>query len=159
MNTLLGRPIELIVMAGREIDAAVIDEHQPDILLVRSVTPVNKLLLDNNKSVKFVGSTTIGIDHVDVGVPCQARYHFCHALAVVNIRLQYYVVAAIANLRPDYLFKPINLGIIGWAISVIRWSAHAISMAGNVLGYDPLKPPSVVNNAKLENCTARKQCD
>ena len=47
----LGRPIELIAMAGREIDAAVIDEHQPDILLVRSVTPVNKLLLDNNKSV------------------------------------------------------------------------------------------------------------
>lgn len=53
-------------MTGRDINATVLAEHQPDVLLVRSVTPVNAALLADNHSVKFVGSATIGIDHVDV---------------------------------------------------------------------------------------------
>ena len=146
----LGRPIELIAMAGREIDAAVIDEHQPDILLVRSVTPVNKLLLDNNKSVKFVGSTTIGIDHVDVEYLAKRGIIFAYAAGCSKHSVAQYVVAAIANLRPDYFFKPINLGIIGVGNIGNTLAQYAISYGWNVLGYDPLKPPSVVNNAKLE---------
>lgn len=86
-------------MAGREIDAAVIDEHQPDILLVRSVTPVNKLLLDNNKSVKFVGSATIGIDHVDVEYLAKRGIIFAYASGCSKHSVAQYVVAAIANLR------------------------------------------------------------
>lgn len=146
----LGQPVELMAMAGRGIDAAVLAAHQPDILLVRSVTPVNKQLLDDNHSVKFVGSTTIGIDHIDVDYLAKRGIIFANASGCSKHSVAQYVVAAIANLRPDYLFKPINLGIIGVGNIGNTLAQYAISYGWNVLGYDPLQPPSVVNNAKLE---------
>ena len=56
----LGR---VIAKLGRKITAN--DLKDADVLLVRSVTKVDKNLLENTK-VKFVGSVTSGIDHIDV---------------------------------------------------------------------------------------------
>ena len=146
----LGQPIELIAMTGRDINATVLAEHQPDVLLVRSVTPVNAALLADNHSVKFVGSATIGIDHVDVDYLAKRGIVFANAAGCSKHSVAQYVVAAIADLRPDYLFKPINLGIIGVGNIGNTLAQYAISYGWNVLGYDPLKPPSVVNNSSLE---------
>ena len=57
--------VDIITVAGRDINASLLAELQPDILLIRSVTQVNEALLANNDSVQFVGSATIGTDHVD----------------------------------------------------------------------------------------------
>ena len=108
-------------MAGiMKIDAAVIDEHQPDILLVRSVTPVNKLLLDNNKasnlSVVLPSASTMSMCEFLL----RKRYHFAHLPGCSKHSVTQYVVAAIANLRPDIYLNSSTFGIIGWAISVIR---------------------------------------
>jgi len=54
---------ELVLLAGRSISRA--DLVDADILLVRSVTQVNRELLAGT-SVRFVGSCTIGTDHVIV---------------------------------------------------------------------------------------------
>jgi len=48
---------------GRSIDRAAIQEA--DVLLVRSVTNVNRALLEGGK-VRFVGTCTIGTDHLDL---------------------------------------------------------------------------------------------
>lgn len=53
---------ELVLKAGRAISNA--DLIDADILIVRSITHVNKELLENTK-VKFVGSVTAGFDHLD----------------------------------------------------------------------------------------------
>lgn len=50
------------LLSGRAITAAVLQEA--DLLLVRSITPVNAGLL-HGTPVKFVATATIGADHVD----------------------------------------------------------------------------------------------
>jgi erythronate-4-phosphate dehydrogenase len=53
---------ELIRLAGRDIKNS--DVKYADVLLVRSITQVDEALLKDS-SVRFVGSATIGIDHLD----------------------------------------------------------------------------------------------
>lgn len=85
---------ELVLKPGREISHA--DLVDANVLLVRSVTNVNKELLAHTQ-VKFVGSTTTGADHIDtawldkVGIQW-AVAHGCNAMAVVE-----YVIAVIAT--------------------------------------------------------------
>ena len=67
---------ELHLLSGREISAA--DVIDADILLVRSVTIVGRALLEGS-SVKFVGSATIGTDHIDLNYLETAGIGFGHA--------------------------------------------------------------------------------
>ncbi|MEZ8187737.1 4-phosphoerythronate dehydrogenase [Shewanella sp. 5S214] len=58
-----------------------------DVLLVRSVTKVNAALINNAHKLKFVGSATIGTDHVDVEYLSTRNIYFtnapgCNATAV-----------------------------------------------------------------------------
>ena len=53
---------EIVAMAGRDINAKSVKDG--DILIVRSRTQVNEQLLKGS-SIKFVGSTVAGLDHVD----------------------------------------------------------------------------------------------
>ena len=53
---------EVVLCSGRAIDASVC--KNADALIVRSITKVDKALL-HGSSVKFVGTTTIGTDHID----------------------------------------------------------------------------------------------
>src|SRR5438093_4388242 len=53
---------EIALVSGREISPTTV--RDADILLVRSVTPVNEALLAGSH-VKFVATATIGTDHVD----------------------------------------------------------------------------------------------
>ena len=50
-------------LPGREIRAA--DVQDADALIVRSITQVNRTLLANS-AVRFVGTCTIGTDHIDL---------------------------------------------------------------------------------------------
>lgn len=71
---------------GRSIDRATV-EHA-DVLLVRSVTNVNRALLEGSK-VRFVGTCTIGTDHLDLdyfneaGI-CWSSAPGCNARGVVD---------------------------------------------------------------------------
>ena len=50
---------------GRTLTAA--QAQHADVLLTRSVTRVNEQLLESNTQLSFVGTATIGIDHIDQG--------------------------------------------------------------------------------------------
>jgi len=81
-----------------------------DVLLVRSVTVVNQELLQGS-SVKFVGSATIGIDHVDTNFLRASGIRFafapgCNAKAVVQ-----YDLSVMSRLVPGWVNK--TVGIIG----------------------------------------------
>ncbi len=85
-----------------------------DLLLVRSITQVNETLLKGSQ-VKFVGTATIGTDHIDRGYLEQNQIGFsnapgCNADAVVD-----YVLSAIFYMAEQQDFDPADrtYGIIG----------------------------------------------
>ncbi|MCL1050783.1 4-phosphoerythronate dehydrogenase [Shewanella abyssi] len=70
---------------GRELTAEQVSSA--DVLLVRSVTQVNQALLQGNNQLKFVGSATIGTDHIDLDYLARRNIPFsnapgCNATAV-----------------------------------------------------------------------------
>lgn len=120
---------EVHCLPGRAISTA--DLQQADILLVRSVTRVNESLLAGTP-IKFVGTCTIGTDHLDqdylrrcgIGV---ASAPGCNAQAVVD-----YVIGAMSDIAsrdglclPDRVLGIVGLGNVG---SRLRQRAQALGM-------------------------------
>lgn len=100
---------ELVFRPGRTITAN--DVRDADILLVRSVTTVNAALLAGSR-VRFVGSCTIGMDHVDTAwLDANGISHACapgcNARAVVQ-----YVLSALQVLQIP-LAGSQSIGVVG----------------------------------------------
>ncbi|NWD76992.1 4-phosphoerythronate dehydrogenase PdxB [Pseudomonas gingeri] len=77
---------EIRRLPGRSIDRAAVAEAE--VLLVRSVTQVSRELLEGS-AVRFVGTCTIGTDHLDLDYFGQAGIHWssapgCNARGVVD---------------------------------------------------------------------------
>ncbi|MGY2285089.1 4-phosphoerythronate dehydrogenase PdxB [Pseudomonas gingeri] len=77
---------EIRRLPGRAIDRAAV--AGADVLLVRSVTPVSRELLEGS-AVRFVGTCTIGTDHLDLDYFQEAGIHWssapgCNARGVVD---------------------------------------------------------------------------
>ncbi|MGV6394459.1 4-phosphoerythronate dehydrogenase PdxB [Pseudomonas caspiana] len=77
---------EITRLPGRSIDRASVADA--DILLVRSVTPVTRALLEGS-TVRFVGTCTIGTDHLDLDYFQEAGIQWssapgCNARGVVD---------------------------------------------------------------------------
>ena len=82
-------------LPGRSISAA--DVRDADLLLVRSVTQVNRALLEGSR-VRFVGTCTIGTDHLDLDYFAEAGIAWssapgCNARGVVD-----YVLGSVLTL-------------------------------------------------------------
>ena len=109
-----------------------------DILLVRSVTPVNQELLCN-AAVKFVGTATIGIDHLDVdylnreGI-AWANAPGCNANSVVD-----YIFSCFSTIDGLWqrLFAGASVGIIGRGNVGGCLQRRLQSLAINSKAYDP----------------------
>nr|WP_243749565.1 4-phosphoerythronate dehydrogenase [Pseudoteredinibacter isoporae] len=124
---------ELRFKAGREICAE--DVTDVDALIVRSVSQVNEALLANSP-VRFVGSCTIGMDHIDTeyldkrGI-AYANAPACNANSVVE-----YVFAALSHLGCDWQGK--RLGIIGMGNVGSALYRRASELGVECCGFDPL---------------------
>lgn len=99
---------EVVTLPGRSIGSG--DLRDADVLLVRSVTQVNERLLADS-SVRFVGSATTGLDHIDQVFLRGRGIEFayapgCNAGAVVQ-----YVLSVMASQRPEW--RQLTVGIIG----------------------------------------------
>lgn len=145
-----GQSINIISVAGRDITPALLADTQPDVLLIRSVTPVDESLLADNNSVQFVGSATIGTDHVDQDYLMSRNITFANAAGCSKHSVAQYVLTAILSLRPQYWQQSITLGIIGLGNIGSTLAHYASDLGWQVLGYDPLLPPSDTNNASFE---------
>lgn len=94
---------------GRGLKAA--DLREADILLVRSVTTVNESLLTGSKA-RFVGSATIGTDHVDLDYLRDNGIAFAYAPGGNARAVAEYVLAALLALHERKPQGPV--GIIGY---------------------------------------------
>lgn len=145
-------------MPGPQIDARAV--HDADALLVRSVTEVDEALVADS-ALRFVGSATAGIDHVDVDALTRHGIAFghspgCNAGAVVQ-----YVCTAIHHLaaRHDPRLVDEPVGVIGFGNVGRRLTTRLRAMGLKVLANDPplqaqgAAPESFVElDALLDRC-------
>jgi erythronate-4-phosphate dehydrogenase len=116
-------------LPGRSVSSELLGDVSA--LIVRSVTKVNAELLEGTP-VRFVGTATIGTDHVDTGYLARQGIGFASAPGSNADSVAEYVVAALLRQaastgRP---LQDMTLGIIGVGNvgSRVRWRAEALGM-------------------------------
>jgi len=111
-----------------------------EILIVRSRTKVNKMLLDGTK-VKFVGSTVAGLDHIDENYLNENGISFASAQGCNANAVAEYVISALSNLANDHNFdlSTKTLGIIGVGNVGSRLDFKAKQLGITTLLNDPIR--------------------
>lgn len=109
-----------------------------DVLIVRSVTRVDSKLLDGS-SVQFVGSTTIGTDHIETEFLHQRGTTFAHAPGSNADSVVEYVMAAVLRTaaRSNYNLAGKNVGIVGCGNIGGRLARRLPHVGVRVLQNDP----------------------
>ncbi|CCQ12445.1 Erythronate-4-phosphate dehydrogenase [Pseudoalteromonas luteoviolacea B = ATCC 29581] len=124
---------------GRNVTPAQVEEA--DVLLVRSVTSVNEALLSNASKLKFVGTATIGVDHVDTEYLLSRDITFSSAPGCNAIAVAEYVISTLFAFSQE-LSMPLDgktIGIIGVGSigQCLREKLAALNV--NVMVCDPLR--------------------
>src|SRR3989339_96744 len=129
---------ETIIMSGRAITPDVIKQNNVEALIVRSITKVNSELLEGS-SVKFVGTATIGTDHVDIPYLKSKNIQFVSAPGSNANSVAEYITAALLflALKNNFKLKDKTLGIIGVGQVGSRVAKKANALGMNVLLNDP----------------------
>jgi erythronate-4-phosphate dehydrogenase len=144
-------------MHGRSIDAEAV--RDADVLLVRSVTKVNAALLGES-SVRFVGSPTIGEDHIDKTYLESCGIGFANAPGSNANSVAEYVVSALMNLAEarEIDLSAKRLGIVGHGNVGKR-----VEMKARALGMDCVvnDPPLArqCGSTQYEDLDAVRECD
>lgn len=104
---------DVITFSGRDVTAEEVKDA--DILLVRSITQVNKTLLALNNSIKFVGTATIGTDHIDLPYLKTRNIAFSSAPGCNKVSVAEYVLSALLVLAERKQFQLVNktVAIVG----------------------------------------------
>ncbi|MBN1763869.1 MAG: 4-phosphoerythronate dehydrogenase PdxB [Sedimentisphaerales bacterium] len=127
---------EVCCLAGREIFAATVAEAR--VLLVRSVTRVDQALLDESP-VEFVGSATIGTDHIDLEYLKNRGITFTSAAGSNANSVAEYVMTALLTLaqKNGLNLQGRRIGIIGVGNIGSRVETMARGLGLQVLLNDP----------------------
>lgn len=141
---------EVTLTSGRDMRPEQVE--QADVLLVRSVTQVNSQLL-KKASVQFVGTATIGMDHLDTAYLTKHGIYYsnapgCNADAVVE-----YVLSCVFLLAKQKGFNPLDktYGIVGVG-NVGERLRQRLSAAGcQVLINDPPRGETEKGFVSLDN--------
>ncbi len=130
---------------GREFTHEIVKNY--DALIIRSVTQINRTLL-RNTNIKFVGTTTIGTDHMDLKYLKEAGIGFAYAPGCNSQSVAEYVFGAISNFvnSQNLEFENLTIGIIGKG----NIGSKVLRM-GRALGMKVL-----VNDPPLERKTGEK---
>jgi len=125
------------IVSGRQIKPGVVADAE--ILLVRSVTPVGLELLAGSK-VRFVGTATIGFEHVDVDFLKCHHIGFASAPGSNANSVAEYVIAAMleAGQKHGITLEGKSIGIIGVGNVGSRLAVKAEAMGMRTYLNDPL---------------------
>jgi erythronate-4-phosphate dehydrogenase len=102
---------EVEVVPGREIASKII--ANADVLLVRSITRVDSVLLAGS-SVRFIGTATIGFDHIDTNFLLRNNIGFASAPGSNANSAAEYVVAALLSVAQKH-----KIGLEGSSIGIV----------------------------------------
>lgn len=112
--------------------------READVLLVRSVTRVDAALVEGSP-LQFVGSATIGTDHVDLDALHRRGIAFAHAPGSNAESVVEYVLAALLRLaaRRDATLRGKTVGVVGCGAIGGRLAARLTAFGMHVLKNDP----------------------
>jgi erythronate-4-phosphate dehydrogenase len=127
---------EVEVFPGREITRDIVGEAE--CLLVRSVTKVDSHLLTGSK-VRFVGTATIGFDHIDIEYLARNNIGFASAPGSNANSAAEYVIAGLLEIGRKYKIKleGKSIGIVGVGNVGSRVAKKCDAMGMKVLLNDP----------------------
>lgn len=137
-------------LPGRAISAA--DLQDVDALLVRSVTRVDAALLSGH-CPRFIGSCTIGVDHVDQELLQQKGIRFAHAPGCNAAAVVDYVVAALLAIDSDIAaWRNKSVGIVGLGEVGSRLARRLENIGLVVRAFDPFKASARHTLAEVLGC-------
>lgn len=148
---------ETVLLAGRDITKEVLKDT--DILIVRSVTNVDEKLLDET-AVKFVGTATIGTDHIDLNYLKSRNITFADAKGCNAFAVAEYFLAALMKVCSEekISLQDKSIGIIG-----VGNVGSKVAKFSELLGLKVLKndPPLERKNPqeKFYSLDEALQCD
>ena len=127
---------EITLVPGRQLTAAHV--RAADLLLVRSVTPVNAALIAGSR-VRFVATATIGFDHVDVPYLTTHGIGFATAAGSNANSVAEYIIAALLELaqRHNFRLRDKTLGVVGVGNVGTKVIRYARALGLRVLPNDP----------------------
>jgi len=131
---------------GRKLTNA--DLKEVDILVVRSITNVNADLLKESK-VKFVGTATIGTDHIDLDYLNEQNIQFADAKGCNVDSVAEYVFTALLKIvsENNISLRERSIGVVGVGNIGSRVARLAESFGMKVLKNDPpLERKEIANN-------------
>jgi erythronate-4-phosphate dehydrogenase len=147
---LLGDIADITLLPGRAMQAS--DLRDADALLVRSITQVNPALLKDS-AVAFVGTCTIGTDHIDEQYLAEKNIGFasapgCNAAAVVD-----YVITAMLAVYADIsVLQNKRVGIVGYGQVGSRLKRRLDSLGITNTVCDPFKEGADATLADILAC-------
>jgi erythronate-4-phosphate dehydrogenase len=146
----LGNPI---IIPGCDITNRA---QEADALIIRSRTQITEKLLHDNPRIRFIGSTVVGLDHVDLEACQRHNVTFytaqgCNARSVAEYVISQVVDYAVAHNRE---FSSLTVAVIGVG-HVGKQVEHLATLLGlTVLLNDPFRAEKEANfnNVTLDNC-------
>ncbi|RTQ99403.1 4-phosphoerythronate dehydrogenase PdxB [Halomonas nitroreducens] len=149
---------EVVRVPGREIDADTV--RSADALVVRSITRVDEALVAGSR-LRFVGTCTIGTDHVDPAALSARGIAFasapgCNADAVVD-----YVLGSLATLAERQGFRLLErrVGIVGVGNVGGRLLEHLQALGIDCLACDPPRAEREGHEGFVDLDTLVEACD
>ena len=152
----LGR---LQAFSGRSLLAN--DISDADVLLVRSITQVNEALLSANKQLKFVGTATIGVDHIDQNYLARRKVNFHSAPGCNAVSVAEYVLSSMVILAERYLLNlaAMTVGIIGAGNTGTRLSEKLSALNIKHVLCDPVLADSANDKRNFVELEQALSCD
>ncbi|TBR42214.1 4-phosphoerythronate dehydrogenase [Marinomonas agarivorans] len=142
---------EVVYVNGRTLTNEQLLAYDADALLVRSVTKVNEELLKDT-NIRFVGSATIGIDHIDVDYLSLNKIDFanapgCNAHAVAD-----YVMSALSYLYEEkgLSWLTSKISIIGYGNVGMEVHQRLAQLGCSLSVYDPFKAIEYANGVHTD---------
>ncbi|GAA6173585.1 4-phosphoerythronate dehydrogenase [Colwellia sp. KU-HH00111] len=150
---------ELIPFSGRELTAHQV--RDADVLLVRSITKVNESLLKDNSKISFVGTATIGTDHIDNDYLAKRNIAFHSAPGCNAISVAEYVISSLVILAERYLLElnQLSVGIVGGGNTGTRLSEKLTALGIKYKICDPILEQDPNDNRAFVSLDEALNCD
>ena len=127
---------DVVYLPGKNISNN--DLKNADALLVRTRTKCNEALLKGS-TIKFIGTATIGFDHIDSDYCGRHQITWTSAPGCNSSSVQQYIGAALLKLQHDrgYILKDKTIGVVGVGNVGSKVAKLAESLGMKVLLNDP----------------------
>lgn len=158
-SDICGTNTQLQSFSGRDLTSQQVMDA--DVLLVRSITQVNEALLTANNNIIFVGTATIGMDHIDQDYLANRNIDFHSAPGCNAISVAEYVLSSLVVLAERYLIdlSTLSVGIVGGGNTGTRVSEKLAALGINYKICDPILAADSNDNREFASLDEVLNCD